>query len=291
MAPKDLKSHAAPDFEKTVCDERKDARELDNLMIACPKCGVAMSKKRPCSEKGPMLDVCPSCQGIWFDEGEFRKSYKQWDARRPKRVQLRFVCPDCDLTIDEQYAVKAHDKIPKCPRCQKDLSFEGVGLILYRDHGLYVIFAVAAMLLAAVIIWNVRYFAEYDRRQINPHQPIGIGDTIYEGTRRVSVWEKKVLPPNLRYWRLYFLHAKERKMINQSYRYILRNLSESHIDIEASYLDSRGEKDVLPITLPVIKGRAVLTIPAGPGVEESKVSQLQIILIGDGQHIQVEYFL
>jgi len=64
-------------MESTFPKGRKDKRILDRMEISCPKCHIKMAKKKYPNPASPRLDFCPSCHGVWFDQGElpcFRKS-------------------------------------------------------------------------------------------------------------------------------------------------------------------------------------------------------------------------
>ena len=39
-------------------------------MLQCPVCGTAM---REIERFGVMIDICPSCKGVWLDRGELDK--------------------------------------------------------------------------------------------------------------------------------------------------------------------------------------------------------------------------
>ena len=124
---KELKSPLIDDLETIPAKKRRDSESLDAMLIQCPKCKTQM-KKYKYNKKAPVLDVCPSCQGVWFDEGElykFRKSNTLF--YKPKKIILRLVCFACNGTFNYQDAIKKENIIPRCPRCNQSLSFEGSG--------------------------------------------------------------------------------------------------------------------------------------------------------------------
>ena len=66
-------------FDKGEISRVTGEREVEHLIVAyaggasgltCPKCGRGM-ERRPV---GPVVvDVCPHCRGIWFDQGELEE--------------------------------------------------------------------------------------------------------------------------------------------------------------------------------------------------------------------------
>ncbi len=59
-------------------------------MTICPTCNVAMQEV---SKTGVLIDVCPTCRGVWLDRGELEKVLsrareveQEWEsARLPER--------------------------------------------------------------------------------------------------------------------------------------------------------------------------------------------------------------
>lgn len=49
-------------------DEKKRLKELHYLH--CPKCGTTLAQERI---EDVEVDVCPSCHGVWLDDGELNK--------------------------------------------------------------------------------------------------------------------------------------------------------------------------------------------------------------------------
>lgn len=75
-----LKNALIRRFESEVLEISKNKKILDEKVIPCPRCSVTMEKKRARVGKRPLLDICPSCRGIWFDEGELNEFNK---AKKP----------------------------------------------------------------------------------------------------------------------------------------------------------------------------------------------------------------
>ena len=75
------------------------------------------------------LDACPSCKGIWFDQGEFRhymNPIMQILVETPP-FKIWYECEDCKVT--RSYSQHdAGDSSPKCLRCAKTLVLKTVRL-------------------------------------------------------------------------------------------------------------------------------------------------------------------
>jgi Zn-finger nucleic acid-binding protein len=46
-------------------------RELDSVPGKCPECSKDLERVADEKQKHIWLDACPSCDGVWFDAGEF----------------------------------------------------------------------------------------------------------------------------------------------------------------------------------------------------------------------------
>lgn len=66
--------------------------------MKCPRCEKQELASREVASKGVTLDVCPSCQGVWFDRGELEQALPEAAA---------------GLTIPED----AEPGGGECPRC------------------------------------------------------------------------------------------------------------------------------------------------------------------------------
>jgi Zn-finger nucleic acid-binding protein len=71
--------------------------------MLCPRCHVELERKKV-REKSTEVDLCPRCQGVWFDDGEIR------EILGPRAVH--------PLPIPER-AAKAPAQL--CPRCRVPL--------------------------------------------------------------------------------------------------------------------------------------------------------------------------
>jgi Zn-finger nucleic acid-binding protein len=77
----------------------------------CPRCWVEM-KKEVVEVLGPnvIIDVCPQCQGIWFDDNELkkvlgdRKLANYLTKHIGTQSKSKLVCPRCGGLMDLEYA-------------------------------------------------------------------------------------------------------------------------------------------------------------------------------------------
>ena len=107
--------------------KRSDAKALDEMVIPCPKCHVLMKKKRAGASKNKLiLDICPACNGIWFDFGELERYEKTIKDlfKHPTKLYIKLICTRCGITID--YDDERKDST-HCPLCGEWLDFEGAG--------------------------------------------------------------------------------------------------------------------------------------------------------------------
>ena len=128
---RDLKKNNIASMESSFPERRKDKETLNQMEIFCPKCSVPMKKYKKAHKKDLILDICPSCKGIWFDQGEierFRKA-KIYASHDPKAMQVKLICSQCSIEVEADNVHSAKD-IQKCPRCNEYLSLKGVGEVL-----------------------------------------------------------------------------------------------------------------------------------------------------------------
>lgn len=91
--------------------------------VECPRCWVEM-KKEEVDVLGPnvTIDVCPNCQGIWFDNNELkkilgdRKLANYLTKRIGTQSKSKLVCPRCGGLMDLEYAQDT--EIDVCLVCQ-----------------------------------------------------------------------------------------------------------------------------------------------------------------------------
>ncbi len=277
----DLKKSNAQAFENFGEWRRKDARVLDTLEIRCPKCSVKMLKRKSPKEEEILLDICPSCNGVWFDEGEFCIDKKTRPTKKMKLI-LKLVCFGCNYEADYSRIKSDSDELPKCPRCEKTLSFKGNGVIIYKERTSLVLFVVLVLFIPA-FLWLFSYFNESDNRQINPNQPISIGEMIYSGQARVSVPDKWAMAPygngsrsgaDLRM-------VRTAKMVTQHHSYIYKGIEDGVLKIEHEYWDSNGKQENEDLNLSVNGNIAHLEVPAIPQIEKSKPHKLEIRITDD----------
>jgi Zn-finger nucleic acid-binding protein len=108
-------------------DTRKDAADLNKQVIACPKCNAVMKKRRYLSKLGLLLDVCPPCHGIWFDQNELAQYCHpiQCRWRKPHKMRTTLYCSSCG--IETTYDL-SREKPFTCPQCGAPLCFLAKGV-------------------------------------------------------------------------------------------------------------------------------------------------------------------
>nr|CBH37461.1 hypothetical membrane protein, PAS fold family [uncultured archaeon] len=91
--------------------------------IKCPRCWVMLNKEEV-ELLGPnvIIDVCPKCQGIWFDNNELEKvlGTRKLDSLLTKRTDTeesrsKLICPRCGGVMGLEYAENV--EIDVCPDC------------------------------------------------------------------------------------------------------------------------------------------------------------------------------
>ncbi|NQE46429.1 Methyl sulfide methyltransferase-associated sensor [ANME-1 cluster archaeon GoMg2] len=90
-------------------------------IVQCPRCWVMLNKEEV-ELLGPnvIIDVCPKCQGIWFDNNELDKvlGTQKLDSLLTKRTggtesKSKLKCPRCGAMMDLEYAEDV--EIDVCP--------------------------------------------------------------------------------------------------------------------------------------------------------------------------------
>ena len=98
-------------------------KKPEEKIIKCPRCWVEM-KKEEVEMLGPnlIIDVCPKCQGIWFDNNELEKvlGTRKLDSLLTMRTDIeesrsKLICPRCGGVMDLEYADVV--EIDVCPDC------------------------------------------------------------------------------------------------------------------------------------------------------------------------------
>ncbi len=90
--------------------------------LQCPRCWVAMEKEEV-EVRGPnvIIDVCPKCHGVWFDNNELKKILGDRKLANflTKRIgtqsKSKLVCPRCGWLMDLEYAEEV--EIDVCLNC------------------------------------------------------------------------------------------------------------------------------------------------------------------------------
>tara|TARA_B100000315_G_C14562729_1_gene581345 strand:- start:1512 stop:1973 length:462 start_codon:yes stop_codon:yes gene_type:complete len=91
-----------------VLDENKKGEKMD-----CPKCKIAKLEEKTfggMGEKTIKVDICFSCNGIWFDKSELEQTLNL----EGKPVQIK-------KYVEKLVAEEIHENL-KCPRCQGNLA-------------------------------------------------------------------------------------------------------------------------------------------------------------------------
>ena len=78
------------------------------MKLSCPKCDLAMETR---TVGAVVIDHCPQCAGIWFDEGELQHGLAAGGKEELKRLSTAHAAPN-------GYDTKPAD----CPRCKAPLS-------------------------------------------------------------------------------------------------------------------------------------------------------------------------
>ncbi|MBL7665214.1 MAG: M48 family metalloprotease [Bacteriovoracaceae bacterium] len=92
-------------------------------MLKCPKCDAAFNEVL--SRAGVMIDVCSSCSGVWFDQGElsfFVKSRKSLNTYREKGLNeirpTNYACPHCKKKLRQGRIPEFNLEVEECETCQ-----------------------------------------------------------------------------------------------------------------------------------------------------------------------------
>lgn len=97
---------------------------------SCPDCGALLVARL---HEGITLDVCPSCAGVWFEQGELKALIQQDPSsllQLEEKVQPKEVrplgsppaarqCPNCaDPMVRYRYLGVSSVELDACPRCK-----------------------------------------------------------------------------------------------------------------------------------------------------------------------------
>jgi PAS domain S-box-containing protein len=103
---------------------REIVKKPEEKIIKCPRCWVEMKKEEvKVRILGPnvIIDVCPKCQGIWFDNDQLvkvlgsRKLADYLTKHIGTESRSKLICPRCGALMDLQYAEDV--EIDVCPNC------------------------------------------------------------------------------------------------------------------------------------------------------------------------------
>ncbi|MBI3927448.1 MAG: zf-TFIIB domain-containing protein [Armatimonadetes bacterium] len=106
--------------------------------IGCPSCRKVVMKLHRDPDTGLEIDVCPECQGLWFDPGELRKFFTS------KALRGQFFLDDYVQNL-QTIGYTINTRARGCPRCRCALEEKEVGGVqvdlcprcdgLWLDHG------------------------------------------------------------------------------------------------------------------------------------------------------------
>ncbi|PJB21351.1 MAG: transcription factor [Euryarchaeota archaeon CG_4_9_14_3_um_filter_38_12] len=93
-----------------------------NKLIECPRCWVKMNQTE-INVLGPnvIIDVCPKCNGVWFDKGELKKILKDrklsdyLTKNIGTQTKSELVCPRCGGLMDIEKAEEI--EVDVCLEC------------------------------------------------------------------------------------------------------------------------------------------------------------------------------
>jgi len=99
-----------------------------DMAVTCPVCRIEMV---PVSTLGVALDRCPSCAGIWFDDGELATlaaaapdALELLDSEHAPAIEQLNVagnlkrCPNCSTQLESyRYAYDSPAVLDSCPKC------------------------------------------------------------------------------------------------------------------------------------------------------------------------------
>jgi len=128
-------------------EKRADQSALDQATMVCPKCQCAMAKRITKKRKAIMLDVCPSCQGIWFDPGEYAKYCGVSGEKKSEKEEVYKVylcCEACGVVLK-----RPEKEQNACDRCGHRLSLALRSVFTppfwYRNHVCAAVLFIAGM--------------------------------------------------------------------------------------------------------------------------------------------------
>lgn len=104
-------------FEGAVAEKLDEmARESASTEpLMCITCGTMMKREPFRAWPEVQLDVCPRCEGIWFDQAELEKCQMLWEAaksdpKQMKRIEKHAVA-ELDMLRSKQEAEEFRDSV------------------------------------------------------------------------------------------------------------------------------------------------------------------------------------
>jgi uncharacterized protein len=94
--------------------------------VKCPKCKDELVVKKEGGQGLVVLDVCPSCEGAWFDKGELdslddsvHTNVEELSFEPATRLgEIRYTCPRCDVDLEPLSPKEDEDLVvDHCPKC------------------------------------------------------------------------------------------------------------------------------------------------------------------------------
>ena len=94
--------------------------------MRCPGCGSSLQTE---SFEGLQIDTCPTCHGVWFDEGELGEflkktptslnAFNEKHRAEPEKVSAASrLCPRCNTGLESyRYLYNSPIIIDSCPQC------------------------------------------------------------------------------------------------------------------------------------------------------------------------------
>lgn len=136
----------------------------------CPQCGQAMDK---IYFNGTVVDVCKTCNGIWFDNGELSKYFSLFMKQYPQMTDnITFLDKYCDPDLKEKQAIINQEiEIQSKERERRVISFNGfVVLFLLLFFGLIGFVASVAFSPILVILIPIFILALMGFKVIKPQE-------------------------------------------------------------------------------------------------------------------------
>ena len=95
--------------------------------MQCPRCDVGLKETAPGEYGFVALDICPDCNGAWFDKGELNRLDESVWTDAEHEIQMRdsvaghegLGCPSCDGDLRAISPVDVPDLIiDRCTTCR-----------------------------------------------------------------------------------------------------------------------------------------------------------------------------